>query len=543
MADRGSAGVRLNSEFPVDPAVGAILARSRAEPFAASPHRGPEPADAEAFLARCLGERLSAPVIGTPVTALAPLPVDPGALHLAGVGELLAAYASGSTTPGDVVAALLARCGPEGPASDSVLALIPGAQAAAAESAARWRAGIPRALEGIPFGVKDIVDVAGAPVTAGSLLTADRVAVTDATVVARLRAAGAIPLVMLATTEFACGSPEPPRYGRVTNPWDRSRWTGGSSTGPAAALAARLVPLALGTDTGGSIRLPASWCGVSGLKPTRGLVPRTGVASLSWTLDHVGPMARSAADLALVLPILAGPDGVDPLAAAAVPPLGSGRPIAGLRVAVAGGWFTDGAQPDVLAGLAAAAEVLRSAGAILTAVDVGDLALAHQEAYHVLYAELAASQEARLDRLGEYDPGTAERIRRGLAVGAVDYLRALRRRAAVQQQLADAMADVDVLLTPGTPTVAVGFEAAQAATLGSADPGDWTGGHARHSRTTMVFDLAGFPALVVPAGVDDDGLPVGVQVAARPFDDARCLTVGIALQDRTDHHRAVPPGA
>lgn len=532
-----------------DHGVAGILARSRAEPFGASPERGPEPADAEAFLARCLGERVSAPVAGSGSVAAPPRPVDPSALHIAGVGELLAGYADGSTTPVEVVAALLGRCGAGGPAPDAVLAVIPGAGEAAADSAARWRSGTARALEGVPFGVKDIVDVAGAPVTAGSLLTGDRVATADATVVARLRAAGAIPLVMLATTEFACGSPEPPRYGRVANPWDRTRWTGGSSTGPAAALAARLVPLALGTDTGGSIRLPASWCGISGLKPTRGLVPRTGVASLSWTLDHVGPMARSAAELALVLPVLAGPDGLDPVAAAAVPPLRPARSVAGLRVGVAGGWFTEGAQPAVLAGLADAAEILRSAGAVLTAVDVGDLALPHQEAYHVLYAELAASQEATTGqekdahRIDEYDPGTAERIGRGRAVGAVDYIRALRRRAAVQQQLVDAMADVDVLLTPGTPTVAVGFEAAQTATLGSADPTDWTGGHARHSRTTMIFDLTGFPALVVPAGLDADGLPLGVQIAARPFDDALCLAVGIALQDRTDHHRAVPPGS
>lgn len=530
------------------PTVAAILVRSRAEPFPASPERGPEPADAEAFLARCLSDRLSAPVAGSTSVVTPPTPrIDPAALHLAGVGELLAAYADRATTPVEVVAALLARCGARGPAPDAVLGVVPGAEQAAADSAARWRAGSARALEGVPFGVKDVIDVCGAPVTAGSLLTGDRVAAADATVVARLRAAGAVPLVMLATTEFACGSPEPPRHGRVANPWDRSRWTGGSSTGPAAALAARLVPLALGTDTGGSIRLPASWCGISGLKPTRGLVPRTGVASLSWTLDHVGPMARSAADLALVLPVLAGPDGRDPLAAAAVPPLRPDRSVAGLRVGVAGGWFTDGAQSAVRAGLAEAAEVLRAAGAIVTAVDVGDLALAHQEAYHVLYAELAAAQEASGGRLDAYDPGTAERIGRGRAVTAVDYVRALRRRAGVQQDLVAAMADVDVLLTPGTPTVAVGFAAAQAATLGSpehaaTDSGDWTGGHARHSRTTMVFDLTGFPALVVPAGLDGDGLPVGVQIAARPFDDARCLTAGIALEDRTDHSRVVPPG-
>ena len=227
-----------------------------------------------------------------------PIPTAGTPPHLLGISELIAAYASGETDPVAVLAALTARIASHPTGQDAVLAMVPGSEALAQDSAARIREGSARALEGIPFGIKDIIDVAGAPVTCGSKLTGERIAAVDAAVVARLRTQGAIPIAMLATTEYACGSAHNPRYGAVHNPWDRSRWTGGSSTGSGAMLAARMLPLALGTDTGGSIRVPSAWCGITGLKPTCGLVPRTGVAPLSWTLDHIGPMARSADDLA-----------------------------------------------------------------------------------------------------------------------------------------------------------------------------------------------------------------------------------------------------
>jgi aspartyl-tRNA(Asn)/glutamyl-tRNA(Gln) amidotransferase subunit A len=304
-------------------------------------------------------------------------------------------------------------------------------------------------LEGVFFGVKDIIDVAGARVTCGSWQTEDRIATRDATCVARLRAAGAIPVFMLATSEYACGAVVNARYGAVPNPWDRTRWAGGSSTGSAAALSARIVPLALGSDTGGSIRIPAALCGVTGLKPTRGLVPRTGVATLSWTLDHIGPMARSSADIARVLPVLAGPDGEDPLAATQLPDLSLMPDLAGLRVGVPDGWFIERCDSAVLAAWRAALDVLRDAGATLLPVNLPDLALAHEEAWMILYAELASCQESRLGMLDRFDSGTRDRIGRGQEVRAADYLRALRRRPLVQDALLEAMRDVDVLVTPG----------------------------------------------------------------------------------------------
>jgi aspartyl-tRNA(Asn)/glutamyl-tRNA(Gln) amidotransferase subunit A len=461
----------------------------------------------------------------------APAP-DPSML---GVGELLACYRHGQVSPSEVLRHLGARAGADGPAPEAVLCRIPGAAEAAEESTRRWRTGTARALEGVPFGVKDIMDVAGTRVTHGSLHTGDRIADADATCVARLRAAGAVPAFMLATTEYACGAAANARYGAVPNPWNRARWAGGSSTGAGAALAARLLPLALGSDTGGSIRIPAALCGVTGLKPTRGLVPRTGVATLSWTLDHIGPMARSAADIARVLPLLAGPDGADPLAAALTPDLTPRDAIKGMRIGVPVGWFTERCDVAVLAAWRAALDDLQQAGAALREVTLPDLGLAHEEAWLVFYTELASCQESRAACRDRFDAGTRERIERGEAVPAMDYLRALRRRPQVQARMLAAMEGVDVLVTPG-----LGAEAPFLSDSTVELDGVRLPMYEITPRNTMIFDYTGFPALMLPAGFGAAGLPVGIQIVARPFQDALCLAMGIAFQARTHHHLAIP---
>jgi aspartyl-tRNA(Asn)/glutamyl-tRNA(Gln) amidotransferase subunit A len=455
------------------------------------------------------------------------------ALHRLGVGDLLAAYASGQTDPVAVVAALTARIAAHPTGKTAVLTMIE-AEAAAHESAARIREGRARPLEGVPFGVKDIIDVADTRVTCGSHLTGDRIAVSDAAAVARLREAGAIPLAMLATTEYACGSAHNPRYGAVPNPWDSTRWTGGSSTGSGATLAARLLPLALGTDTGGSIRVPAAWCGITGLKPTRGLVPRTGVAPLSWTLDHIGPMARCADDLARVMPLLAGPDGVDPIAAGAYAGDRGRGDIAGLRIGVPRDWFVTMQDEAVLAAWQNALAVLQGLGARLVPVDLGDIATPHADGYLIIMAELASMQEPDLDRIDLFDAGARARIEQGMAATATSYLRAIRRRPLVIQRVLAAMEDVDVLITPG-----VGSEPASLADMTVEVNGE------RHPlqlilpRNTMIFDYTGLPALMLPSGVGRTGLPVAIQIVGKPYDDALCLSVGSAFQRATDwHHRA-----
>ncbi len=502
----------------VSPWASTVLPQSRAQPVPAAC----EPGDGEAFLARF------APYTTAPAPTLT-LPVggDPARL---GVGDLLAAYRAGLTDPPTVLAALAARAGADGPAPEAVLCRIAQAEAEAQASAARYRAGTARPLEGVFVGVKDIIDVAGARVTCGSRQTGDRVAAADASVVARLRWAGAIPAFMLATSEFACGAAVNARYGAVPNPHDRTRWAGGSSTGSGAALAAGIVPLALGTDTGGSIRIPSAFCGIAGLKPTRGLVPRTGVATLSWTLDHVGPMARSVADLARVLPVLAGPDGQDPLAAAHIPDLTPGASIAGMRIGVPAGWFTERCDAAVLAAWRAALEALRAQGASLHEVAIPDLTLAHEEAWMVLYAELAACQEVRLPTMDLFDTGTQDRISRGREVMATDYIRALRRRPLAQSAMLAAMRGVDVLVTPG-----VGAEAARLEDITVEVDGQRWAMYDVTPRNTMIFDYVGFPALMLPSGVGASGLPVAVQVVGRPFADGLCLAAGMALE------RAFPP--
>jgi aspartyl-tRNA(Asn)/glutamyl-tRNA(Gln) amidotransferase subunit A len=512
-----------------------ILAGTIAAPAAsdlpAAAFGTPEPGWAERDLRAQAPSAASAPPAEAAATDR---PESP--LHQLGVCDLLAAFAAGRTDPVAVLAAIRARMETHPSGRDAVLAPIAEAEAMAEDSAGRIRAGRARPLEGIPFGVKDIIDAAGQPVTCGSFQTGERVAATDATIVARLRENGAIPVAMLATTEFACGSAHNPRYGAVHNPWDRTRWTGGSSTGSGATLAARMLPLALGSDTGGSIRIPAAWCGITGHKPTRGLVPRTGVAPLSWTLDHVGPMARSADDLARVMPLIAGPDGQDPMAAGSYAAERWRGDLAGLRIGVPGGWFLELQDEAVLAAWRGALAVFEGLGARLVPVDLGDLGTAHTDGYCIMMCELASLQEPDLDRIDAYDPGTRARIEQGLRFSATDYLRAMRRRPLVMQQVARAMEAVDVVITPG-----VGSEAASLADMTVSVNG------ARHPlqlvlpHNTMIFDYTGLPALMVPAGQGSSGLPVAIQIVGKPFDDALCLSLGSAFQRATGFHLQAPP--
>ena len=306
-----------------------------------------------------------------PCFELKPAPMESDFADLpwrqAGVDDLLCAFADRRVSPSDVLTELTGAIQSSGAGTEAVLRLVTGAQSAARDSDERWRNGTARPLEGIPFGVKDIIDVAGTVVTSGSPFTGERVAPVDADVVARLRAAGAIPFAMTATTEFATGSPHNPRFGTVTNPWDKYRWTGGSSTGSGAGLAARLMPLALGTDTGGSIRVPSCWCGTTGLKPSRERVSRSGVAPLSWTLDHVGPMARSARDIARVLPFMTAQT-----EAAATVHYETAPAINGLRIGVPVNWFTELVDDAVLAALDAPRQENRARATTEKAVEIID---------------------------------------------------------------------------------------------------------------------------------------------------------------------------
>lgn len=465
---------------------------------------------------------------------LVPAPL-PGSVGAADVETLLAAFAEGTLSPSDVLASLINAIQATRTGREAVLRFVPGAQAAAIESDARWKAGNARPLEGIPFGVKDIIDVAGAVVTSGSLFTGDRIAPADASAVARLRAAGAIPFAMTATTEFAAGSPHNPRFGTVTNPWNAERWTGGSSTGSGTALAARLMPLALGTDTGGSIRVPSCWCGTTGLKPTRELVSRAGVAPLSWTLDHIGPMARTARDLARVLPFLTvEPDTTLLTACQAVL---SNASVKGIRIGVPQSWFTDCVDDAVLGNWQAVLSQLESLGCVLQPLPVLAIEPWHEAGWVILQSELATLHGTRLDRADLFDRGMLHRLNNGLQFSAVEYGRALQMRAEARAGFIAAMDGIDLVVTPG-----IGGEAGRLDDLTVDVNGMPHAFQTVISRNTMIFDVTGLPALMLPSGLGRTGLPTGIQVVGRPGDDALCLRLGAAFQSVSALHLAMPPG-
>ena len=433
---------------------------------------------------------------------------------------LLRGYQAGAFDPVEVVDACQARIDSADATIGAVATPDGTAREQAARSAERWRTGDAGPLEGVPVGVKDIIDTAGLCTAAGSPLFAGRVPSADATVVARLREAGAVILAKTTTPEFAFGDES---GDGVRNPSAPDRWAGGSSSGSAAGLAAGLFPVALGSDTGGSIRVPASYCGVSGLKPTFGLVPRDGVFGVSWTLDHVGPMARTVADLGLVLGVIAGGCDADPYASdRPVPDYGRlAESIQGTRVGVVDGWLAEDRSPGVTAAVSGALERLEQLGCTVERVPFPHAELAGTIAWVITVVEFAAHHVSNMHRIGEFTPSAACRLAAGARTSAFDYLKALRARSMVQGDLDSVFERVDVLVTAATPTTAP-----DPATF--FDDGDrlWLD---KVARTFLPFNLTGQPALVMPVG-SDEGRPAAVQVVAPPHADALCLQIGAALQ-------------
>ena len=433
---------------------------------------------------------------------------------------LLRGYQAGAFDPVEVVDACQARIDSADATIGAVATPDGTAREQAARSAERWRRGDAGPLEGVPVGVKDIIDTAGLCTAAGSPLFAGRVPSADATVVARLREAGAVILAKTTTPEFAFGDES---GDGVRNPSAPDRWAGGSSSGSAAGLAAGLFPVALGSDTGGSIRVPASYCGVSGLKPTFGLVPRDGVFGVSWTLDHVGPMARTVADLGLVLGVIAGGCDADPYASdRPVPDYGRlAESIQGTRVGVVDGWLAEDRSPGVTAAVSGALERLEQLGCTVERVPFPHAELAGTIAWVITVVEFAAHHVSNMHRIGEFTPSAACRLAAGARTSAFDYLKALRARSMVQGDLDSVFERVDVLVTAATPTTAP-----DPATF--FDDGDrlWLD---KVARTFLPFNLTGQPALVMPVG-SDEGRPAAVQVVAPPHADALCLQIGAALQ-------------
>jgi aspartyl-tRNA(Asn)/glutamyl-tRNA(Gln) amidotransferase subunit A len=396
-------------------------------------------------------------------------------------------------------------------------------------------------LHGIPIAHKDLMYTRGVRTTAGSLVLKDFVPDTDATVVRKLREAGTILLGKLNLHEFAAGgTSENPHYGAVHNPWHLAHHPGGSSGGSSAALAAGMCFAASGSDTAGSIRVPSACCGTTGIKPTYGRVSCAGVVPLSWSLDHVGPMTRSAEDAALVLNAMAGFDRADWASA--------DRPaedftsqleheLHGVRIGVPTTYFTEPLQPDVESAWRAAVEALLGLGARPIEVRFDALDRAVQTGMTIVRAEMAtAHRDWFAQQPDTYTAGALERFALARGMGAMDFVQAQRDRLPVRAELWSVFDQVDVLVTPTLPTTAglIGSE------VMSIDGVEYkTVEHM--TRFSYPFNLSGFPAMSVPCGFDRQGLPIGLQLAAAPWQEALLLRVAHQYQLATKWHRRQPP--
>ena len=395
-------------------------------------------------------------------------------------------------------------------------------------------------LHGVPVAHKDIFHRQGRITTAGSRLFVDQVADHTATVLDRLDAAGAIELGTLNTSDCAIN----PfglnvLFGRACNPWDPDRVTGGSSSGSAAALGAQLVFASLGSDSGGSIRLPAAMCGVVGLKPTTGRVSRYGVLPVSFSMDTIGPLTRTVADCALVFDVITCPDERDSTTWS-IPPSPTStdldKPVAGIRLGVADGYFCDGLSADAREVFDACLAVFRSLRLSLHEAPLPDVAAADACGHVIIVAEAAQAHRRLLaTRADEYTPATRRSLEMGLSVPATLYIDAIKRRGTLLREiLATTFAEVDVLVTP-TLALPVPTMAEVDADL------EHQQRYRALARNTKPFNTYGLPALSLPAGFTADGLPVGIQLIGRPYAESLLFRVGNAFQKVVDHHSRIPP--
>jgi aspartyl-tRNA(Asn)/glutamyl-tRNA(Gln) amidotransferase subunit A len=396
-------------------------------------------------------------------------------------------------------------------------------------------------LHGVPLAYKDLCQVSGLPTSCGTK-TADYFSgPIECTAVARLTAAGAVTLGKLNMTELALGPfGDNPHHGDVDNPWKPGHVAGGSSSGSGAAVAAGLAYGALGSDTGGSIRLPAACCGIVGVKPTYGRVSRAGAMPLSWSLDHLGPMTPTVRDAALMLEVIGGRDPHDATTSArAIGSLSAAleRLPTGLRLALPENYYFDGVSADVRAAVEAAAKVLASLGARVHPLRVPDPAPLTDVA-NILARSESATIHARITRDRPHELGAAVRSRLevGFHISAHDYLQAGRLRARLTREfIAEVFAEADAVLAPTIPEPP---PALAAATAGSVD--EIVRRMGRFSRLTRPFNALGLPVVALPCGLSDDGRPIGLQIVGRPFDEATVLRLAHAYEQATDWHRRRP---
>jgi aspartyl-tRNA(Asn)/glutamyl-tRNA(Gln) amidotransferase subunit A len=464
---------------------------------------------------------------------------EPALMTLTGVAR---AIAMKQVSSHEVTRALLHRIAQWQPHLNAFMTIEAEAalKAAGEADAALAKGDVKGPLHGVPLAHKDMYYDAGRIATCGSLIRRDFVATTTSTALQRLKDAGQIRLGTLQLAEFAYGpTGHNSHYGAVRNPWNVAHITGGSSSGSGASVAARLTYAALGSDTGGSIRMPAHFCGVTGLKTTWSRVSRAGAMPLSQSLDTVGPLARTAEDCALLLALMAGPDPEDPTAS--LEPIqdyvaATRGSLSGLKIGVPASFYVDDLDGEVARVLDETIAVLKREGADIVKVELPDQRQLSAASHLILAAEAAAFHKRwMIERPQDYGPQVLMRLQNGLAIPAITYLEAMRWRGPALAAHTAATAGVDALIAPASPV--------PAPTIEESDVGGGPNAPVLLQRLTLFtrpVNYLGLPSLTVPSGFAASGLPIGMQLIGRSFDEATLLTIGAAFQRATDYHDRVP---
>jgi aspartyl-tRNA(Asn)/glutamyl-tRNA(Gln) amidotransferase subunit A len=468
-----------------------------------------------------------------------PISTEPALLSLAEVARAIAAKRMSAR---EATQSCLTRIDQWQPHLNAFITIEADEALAAADAAdtALAKGNVAGPLHGVPLAHKDMYYDAGKVVSCGSRIRKDWVATTTSTALQRLKSAGTIRLGTLGMAEFAYGpTGHNSHFGAVGNPWNPAHVTGGSSSGSGAAVAACLTFAALGSDTGGSIRMPAHFCGVTGLKTTVGRVSRAGAMPLSQSLDTVGPLARTAEDCALLLGLMAGADPADPTAAAMAVPdyvAATRQDIRGLKIGIPDAFYVDDLDPAIAQALDDMIATLTAEGAVVSKIKLPEQRHLTGACQIVLAVEAAAFHKAwMLERPQDYGAQVLMRLQNGLAIPAVTYLEAMRWRGIALAEHLAAIQDVDAVLAPAAPMAAP--------TIAESDVGNGANAEAviqRLTRFTRPVNYLGVPSLAVPAGFTQAGLPVAMQLIGRPFDEALLLRIGAAFQRATDFHMRRP---
>ncbi len=469
--------------------------------------------------------------------------MDPSELVFLSIADAAELVAGRQLSPVEIVDAHLRRIDATDGALNSFITLLRDESMAAAREAegAIGSGGYIGPLHGLPIGLKDLYYTKGIRTTMGSKIMGEFVPDADAAVTERFHAAGAIVIGKLQMHEFALGATsENPHYGPAHNPWDTGRMTGGSSGGSGSAVASGQCMGALGSDTGGSVRIPASLCGIVGLKPTFGRVSRYGVYPLSWSFDTVGPMTRTVRDAALVLNAIAGHDSRD-LSSSRRPTedfaerLEDG--ISGVRIGIPREYFFEKTEPQVTDSVREAATVLEGLGASVEEVSIP--VLEHSQTISTPISQAEASQihtEHLRDRAHDIGADVRGRLYQGALIPATDYIKAQRARTVYNARMAEAFQRFDALIAPTCP---VGAPQLGERTVQVGDVAEPT--LALLSRLTRPFNVSGVPTVSLPCGFTSYGVPIGLQIAGRPFEDAAVLRIAHAYEQATEWHKRRPP--